>query len=121
MKSKLEFLMMSCYFDFFNEFHRFKFFSSFIFVSPPSLLESKEVPLLPNHFDQRDVDYFFRYILCFCCCAGGKTPDVGSRTYTEIMREQQLRGEESDVCVNFCFFRFFNISKTVSSNLFLSN
>lgn len=30
-------------------------------------------------------------------CVGGKTPDVGSRTYSEIMREQQLRGEESDV------------------------
>lgn len=28
---------------------------------------------------------------------GAKTPDVGSRTYTEIMREQLLRGEESDV------------------------
>ncbi|XP_065345742.1 splicing factor 3B subunit 1 isoform X1 [Cloeon dipterum] len=28
---------------------------------------------------------------------GGKTPDVGSRTFTEIMREQMLRGEESEV------------------------
>lgn len=28
---------------------------------------------------------------------GGKTPDVGSRTYTEIMREQQLRGEENEI------------------------
>lgn len=29
---------------------------------------------------------------------GGKTPDVGSRTYTEIMREQMLKGEETEVC-----------------------
>jgi splicing factor 3B subunit 1 len=28
---------------------------------------------------------------------GGKTPDVSSRTYTEIMREQQLRGEEAEL------------------------
>ncbi|XP_054285703.1 splicing factor 3B subunit 1 isoform X1 [Macrosteles quadrilineatus] len=28
---------------------------------------------------------------------GAKTPDVGSRTYTEIMREQLLRGEESEL------------------------
>lgn len=28
---------------------------------------------------------------------GGKTPDVKSRTYTEIMREQQLRGEEAEL------------------------
>ena len=32
-----------------------------------------------------------------CVIAGGKTPDVGSRTYTEIMREQLLRGEETEV------------------------
>jgi hypothetical protein len=29
--------------------------------------------------------------------AGGKTPDLGSRTYTEIMKEQLLRGEETEV------------------------
>ncbi|XP_058806237.1 splicing factor 3B subunit 1 isoform X1 [Phymastichus coffea] len=28
---------------------------------------------------------------------GGKTPDVGSRTYTEIMKEQLLKGEESEI------------------------
>lgn len=28
---------------------------------------------------------------------GGKTPDVSSRTYTQIMREQLLKGEESEV------------------------
>lgn len=28
---------------------------------------------------------------------GGKTPDVGSRTYTEIMKEQYLRAEETEV------------------------
>ncbi|XP_075236948.1 splicing factor 3b subunit 1 isoform X1 [Lycorma delicatula] len=28
---------------------------------------------------------------------GAKTPDVGSRTYTEIMREQMLRGEETEL------------------------
>ncbi|KAF6208816.1 hypothetical protein GE061_014557 [Apolygus lucorum] len=28
---------------------------------------------------------------------GGKTPDVGSRTYTEIMREQMVRGEETEI------------------------
>lgn len=29
--------------------------------------------------------------------SGGKTPDVGSRTYTEIMKEQYLRAEETEV------------------------
>jgi hypothetical protein len=33
----------------------------------------------------------------FLCLAGGKTPDVGQRTYTEIMREQLLKGEEAEV------------------------
>lgn len=28
---------------------------------------------------------------------GGKTPDVGSRTYTDIMREQMLKGEETEL------------------------
>uniref|UniRef100_A0A224X5B3 Putative splicing factor 3b subunit 1 n=1 Tax=Panstrongylus lignarius TaxID=156445 RepID=A0A224X5B3_9HEMI len=28
---------------------------------------------------------------------GGKTPDIGSRTYTEIMKEQMLRGEENEI------------------------
>ncbi|XP_046390024.1 splicing factor 3B subunit 1 isoform X1 [Ischnura elegans] len=28
---------------------------------------------------------------------GGKTPDIGSRTFTEIMREQLLRGEETEL------------------------
>ncbi|PNF36634.1 Splicing factor 3B subunit 1 [Cryptotermes secundus] len=28
---------------------------------------------------------------------GGKTPDLGSRTYTEIMKEQLLRGEETEL------------------------
>jgi GTPase SAR1 family protein len=34
--------------------------------------------------------------LCFVI-SGGKTPDVGSRTYTEIMKEQLLKGEETEV------------------------
>lgn len=34
-----------------------------------------------------------------CVIAGGKTPDIGSRTYTEIMREQLLRGEETEVSI----------------------
>lgn len=29
--------------------------------------------------------------------AGGKTPDVTSRTYTQIMQEQMLKGEENEV------------------------
>lgn len=32
---------------------------------------------------------------------GGKTPDIGSRTYTEIMREQMLKGEETEVSFEF--------------------
>lgn len=36
---------------------------------------------------------------------GGKTPDIGSRTYTEIMREQMLKGEEMEVCYyTLCVF-----------------
>lgn len=30
-------------------------------------------------------------------CSGGKTPDVGSRTYSQIMQEQKLKGEENEV------------------------
>lgn len=36
-------------------------------------------------------DFFFSFI------AGGKTPDFASRTYTQIMREQMLQGEETEV------------------------
>lgn len=32
---------------------------------------------------------------------GGKTPDFGSRTYTEIMKEQLLKGEEVEVRLIF--------------------
>lgn len=39
--------------------------------------------------------------------SGGKTPDHGSRTYTEIMREQFLKGEESEVSFFFLNFKFF--------------
>lgn len=38
---------------------------------------------------------FFAYLWSI---PGGKTPDVGSRSYMEIMREQQLKGEEAEVC-----------------------
>lgn len=33
-----------------------------------------------------------------CIFTGGKTPDIGSRMYPEIMRETVLKGEESEVC-----------------------
>ena len=33
--------------------------------------------------------------------SGGKTPDVHSRTYAHILREQQLRQEEFEVCNAF--------------------
>lgn len=29
--------------------------------------------------------------------AGGKTPDLNARGYTQIMKEQLLRGEENEV------------------------
>lgn len=29
--------------------------------------------------------------------SGGKTPDVNARGYTQIMKEQLLKGEENDV------------------------
>jgi len=28
---------------------------------------------------------------------GGKTPDVGARTYVDVMREQHLRAEDKEV------------------------
>jgi len=43
------------------------------------------------------VNAMFVNLILSCCSSGGKTPDVGSRTYTDIMREQQLRGEEKEV------------------------
>lgn len=36
--------------------------------------------------------YIFLFVI-----SGGKTPDVGSRMYSQIMREQMLKGEESEV------------------------
>lgn len=39
----------------------------------------------------------FKYCIVYFGFAGGKTPDVGSRTYTDIMKEQMLRGEETEV------------------------
>lgn len=38
----------------------------------------------------------FHYFL-YWVCLGGKTPDVGSRTYSQIMQEQKLKGEENEV------------------------
>lgn len=35
--------------------------------------------------------------------AGGKTPDVNARGYTQIMKEQLLRGEENEVSIVFIF------------------
>lgn len=36
---------------------------------------------------------------------GGKTPDVSSRDYSQILREQILKGEESQVDMHFkCSF-----------------
>lgn len=41
---------------------------------------------------------------------GGKTPDVGSRTYTEIMKEQYLRAEETEVSLSILipYYSFIN-------------
>lgn len=44
------------------------------------------------------VPFFFSFL----SIAGGKTPDVSSRTYTQIMQEQMLKGEESEVCFRNC-------------------
>lgn len=43
-------------------------------------------------------EYVF-YNIQYSVILGAKTPDVGSRTYTEIMREQLLRSEETEVSV----------------------
>lgn len=53
---------------------------------------------------------------CFMI-SGGKTPDVGSRTYTEIMKEQLLKGEESEV--NTAIFHF--TKKLISFCIHLNN
>ena len=46
----------------------------------------------------RNTSYnLFCFLFIFFFCAGGKTPDVGSRTYAHIIREQQLRAEEQQV------------------------
>lgn len=39
----------------------------------------------------------FLNLLLYCLYLGGKTPDVGSRTYSQIMQEQKLKGEENEV------------------------
>lgn len=40
---------------------------------------------------------FQTLILFILSFIGGKTPDVGSRTYSQIMQEQKLKGEENEV------------------------
>lgn len=39
----------------------------------------------------------FFHITNYFSLSGGKTPDVGSRTYSQIMQEQKLKGEENEV------------------------
>lgn len=53
--------------------------------------------------------FFFFLLSILLVYSGGKTPDVSSRTYTQIMREQLLKGEESEVTI---------ISTMDSSDLF---
>lgn len=45
--------------------------------------------------------FFKSVVLCSCAVvlAGGKTPEVNARGYTQIMKEQLLRGEENEVSV----------------------
>lgn len=50
--------------------------------------------LLIRNIKPSTTDFIFLALHIF---TGGKTPDVKSRTYTEIMREQQLRGEEAEL------------------------
>lgn len=62
-------------------------------------------------------------IYIFFIIAGGKTPDVGSRTYTEIMKEQYLRAEETEVSKNtltICYeiFPFYKIKYIVNMLIF---
>lgn len=40
---------------------------------------------------------------------GGKTPDFGSRTYTEIMKEQLLKGEEVEVRLIFVISLIYSL------------
>lgn len=54
----------------------------------------------------------------FGLLAGGKTPDVGSRTFTDIMREQQLKGEESEVSFNAELFIDSSLNNIPSPSLF---
>lgn len=48
--------------------------------------------------------------------SGGKTPDVGSRSYTEIMKEQLLRGEENEVSFEQIFWKniFYYVNLIIS-------
>lgn len=36
-------------------------------------------------------------IFFILCILGGRTPVIGSRTYSQIMQEQKLKGEENEV------------------------
>lgn len=47
---------------------------------------------------------------------GGKTPDISSRDYSQILREQILKGEESQVAMHFnCFVSFLFFIKSIST------
>lgn len=48
---------------------------------------------------------------------GGKTPDVHTRTYTQIMREQMLQGEESEVIYSYLSVSIESIDLTVTKML----
>lgn len=69
----------------------------------------------------RNLAHFFLLVYF----TGGKTPDVSSRTYSQIMREHMLQGEETEVSYYILLMPFrvtgkFRITETNEfSHLFL--
>lgn len=59
-----------------------------------------------RHYNKYIVhEYYILFLI-----TGGKTPDIGSRTYTEIMREQMFKGEEAEV-------KFKHLTNIIYKNL----
>lgn len=75
-------------------------FYSYFFLSKYREMEIQRISQLNVSVEcEFHLIIIFSFRFFYLLFAGGKTPDLASRTYTQIMREQMLQGEETEVGV----------------------